>query len=111
MPAGVSVRQRTQRSFSKEGFVVALAGAVSLKHEPVINCHQIIRLEKTMLTEYIGALSLAKLKQLRSALVVAFDVDDEPSRTRRSNRWPGIYGQLTEFAGKLRLIMVGPPGN
>jgi mRNA interferase MazF len=49
-----------------------------LKHDSVINCDQITCLEKTMLTGYIGALSLAKLKQLRSALVVAFDIDDDP---------------------------------
>ena len=49
-----------------------------LKHESVINCDQITRLEKTMLADYIGALSSAKLKQLRSALVVAFDIDDDP---------------------------------
>jgi mRNA interferase MazF len=49
-----------------------------LKHDSVINCDQITRLGKSMLTDYIGALSLAKLKQLRSALVVAFDIDDDP---------------------------------
>jgi mRNA interferase MazF len=49
-----------------------------LKHDSVINCDQITRLEKSMLTDYIGALSLAKLKQLRTALVVAFDLDDDP---------------------------------
>ena len=47
-----------------------------LKHDSVINC-QITRLEKSMLTDYIGALSLAKLKLLRAALVVAFDIDDD----------------------------------
>jgi mRNA interferase MazF len=49
-----------------------------LKHESVINCDQITRLEKSMLTDYIGALSLPKLKQLRTALAVAFDIDDDP---------------------------------
>ncbi|MDP8984638.1 MAG: type II toxin-antitoxin system PemK/MazF family toxin [Pseudomonadota bacterium] len=49
-----------------------------LKHDSVINCDQIARLEKSMLTDYIGALSLAKLKLLRAALVVAFDIDDDP---------------------------------
>ena len=49
-----------------------------LKHDSVINCDQITRLEKSMLTDYIGALSSAKLKQLRKALVVAFDIDDDP---------------------------------
>ena len=49
-----------------------------LKHDSVINCDQITRLEKSMLTDYIGALSLPKLKQLRTALAVAFDMDDDP---------------------------------
>jgi mRNA interferase MazF len=49
-----------------------------LKHDSVINCDQITRLEKSILTDYIGALSSAKLKQLRTALVVAFDIDDDP---------------------------------
>src|SRR5258705_4859871 len=49
-----------------------------LKHPSVINCDQITRLEKSMLTDYIGALSVPKLKQLRTALVVAFDIDDDP---------------------------------
>jgi mRNA interferase MazF len=49
-----------------------------LKHDSVINCDQITRLEKSMLTDYIGALSLPKLKQLRTALIVAFDIDDDP---------------------------------
>ncbi len=49
-----------------------------LKHDSVINCDQITRLEKSMLTDYIGVLSLAKLKQLRSALVVALDIEDDP---------------------------------
>jgi len=31
-----------------------------------------------MLTDFIGALSLAKLKQLRSALAVALDIEDDP---------------------------------
>jgi len=46
-----------------------------------------------MLTDHVGALSLAKLKQLRTALVVAFDIDDDPDadivekpRTRRGFR-------------------------
>jgi hypothetical protein len=31
-----------------------------------------------MLTDFIGALSLPKLRQLRTALVAAFDLDDDP---------------------------------
>jgi mRNA interferase MazF len=49
-----------------------------LKHDSVINCDQITRLEKNMLTDYVGALSTAKLNQLRTALLVAFDIDADP---------------------------------
>ena len=49
-----------------------------LRHDSVINCDQITRLEKSILSDYVGALSAAKLKQLRSALVVALDLDDDP---------------------------------
>ncbi|MBS0614697.1 MAG: type II toxin-antitoxin system PemK/MazF family toxin [Proteobacteria bacterium] len=47
-----------------------------LKHPSVINCDQITRLEKSMLTDYVGNLSPAKLKHLRTALQIAFDIDD-----------------------------------
>lgn len=49
-----------------------------LKHSSVINCDQITRLEKSMLTDYVGKLPPAKLKLLRMALHVAFDMDDDP---------------------------------
>jgi mRNA interferase MazF len=49
-----------------------------LKHPSVINCDQITRLEKSMLTDYVGKLSPAKLKQLHTALQIAFDLDDDP---------------------------------
>jgi mRNA interferase MazF len=49
-----------------------------LKHPSVINCDQITRLEKSMLTDYVGVLSRAKLRQLRTALQTAFDIDDDP---------------------------------
>lgn len=49
-----------------------------LKHPSVINCDQITRLEKSMLTDYVGKLSPAKLKQLRTALQIALDIDDDP---------------------------------
>ncbi len=49
-----------------------------LEHPSVINCDQITRLEKTLLTDYIGALSSEKLQELRTALLVAFDLDSDP---------------------------------
>jgi mRNA interferase MazF len=48
-----------------------------LKHPSVLNCDQITRLEKSMLTDYVGVLSAAKLQQLRAALQVAFDIEAE----------------------------------
>ena len=46
-----------------------------LKHPSVINCDQLTRLEKSMLTDYVGKLSSKKLRELRAALRVALDVD------------------------------------
>ena len=46
-----------------------------LKHPSVFNCDQLIRLEKSMLTDYVGKLSSKKLHELRAALRVALDVD------------------------------------
>jgi mRNA interferase MazF len=46
-----------------------------LKHPSVINCDQLTRLEKSVLTDYIGMLSPKKLGELRTALRVALSVD------------------------------------
>jgi mRNA interferase MazF len=46
-----------------------------LKHPSVINCDQLTRLEKSLLTECVGKLSAKKQHELRAALRVALDVD------------------------------------
>lgn len=46
-----------------------------LKHPSVINCDQLTRLEKTVLTDYVGTLASKKLVELRTALRVALSVD------------------------------------
>jgi mRNA interferase MazF len=46
-----------------------------LKHPSVINCDQLTRLEKSVLTDYIGMLSSRKRSELRTALRVALSVD------------------------------------
>ena len=46
-----------------------------LKHLSVINCDQLTRLEKNVLTDYIGMLPSKKLSELRTALRVALSVD------------------------------------
>lgn len=49
--------------------------AEGLKHDSCINCDQLALIEKARLTNYIGGLSVAKLRALRLALRVALDVD------------------------------------
>jgi len=46
-----------------------------LKHPSVVNCDQLTRLEKTVLTDYVGVLGSKKLGELRRALRVALSVD------------------------------------
>ena len=54
---------------------VAVGADEGLKHSSVINCDQLTRLEKGLLTDYIGKLSAKKQQELRAALRVALDVD------------------------------------
>lgn len=54
---------------------VLVGEAEGLKHPSVLNCDQLTRLEKSLLTHYIGKLSAAKLLELRMALRVALSVD------------------------------------
>ena len=46
-----------------------------LKHPSVVNCDQLLLLPKAALTNYVGALSDARLGQLRNALRVALAVE------------------------------------
>jgi mRNA interferase MazF len=46
-----------------------------LTHASTVNCDQLTRLEKSVLTDYVGSLKPAKLAQLRLALRVALDID------------------------------------
>jgi mRNA interferase MazF len=54
---------------------VVVGETEGLKHSSVINCDQLTRVEKSLLTDYIGILSTAKLVELRMALRVALNVD------------------------------------
>lgn len=54
---------------------VEVGEAEGLMHPSVVNCDQLTRLEKTLLTDYIGKLSPGKMLRLRSALRVALDVE------------------------------------
>jgi mRNA interferase MazF len=46
-----------------------------LKHSSVINCDQLVLVEKSKLTNYVGSLPSKKLAALRAALRVALDVE------------------------------------
>ena len=46
-----------------------------LKHESCIYCDEIISIPKSVLTDYIGILSLEKLDELNKSLLIAFDLD------------------------------------
>jgi len=49
--------------------------AEGLKHDSCINCDQLVLIEKTRLTNYVGSLQPPKLRALRLALRVALDVE------------------------------------
>jgi mRNA interferase MazF len=46
-----------------------------LKHPSVINCDQLTRLEKSLLSDYVGRVSAAKLLLLKTALRIALSVE------------------------------------
>ena len=46
-----------------------------LKHSSSIHCDELVSLPKSMLTDYIGGLSVAKLAELNDALKVALSIE------------------------------------
>lgn len=48
-----------------------------LKHESAIHCDELVSLPKSVLTDYVGSLSSAKLSQLNQALAVALGLRRE----------------------------------
>lgn len=50
---------------------VEVGTAQGLKHESVINCDQLILVQKSVLTNYVGSLSPKKLAELNTALRIA----------------------------------------
>ena len=55
---------------------VAVGIDEGLKHESAVHCDELVSLPKTVLTRFVGALSLAKLRELDVALRVALDLRD-----------------------------------
>ncbi|MFP4348935.1 MAG: type II toxin-antitoxin system PemK/MazF family toxin [Thermodesulfobacteriota bacterium] len=48
-----------------------------LKHDSAVHCDELVSLPKAMLTNYIGRLSLQKLKYLENSLKIALQIDGE----------------------------------
>ena len=46
-----------------------------LKHRSVINCDQLVLVEKSRLANYVGSLSSKKLTALHDALSIALDIE------------------------------------
>jgi mRNA interferase MazF len=62
-----------RRGLSTEVFVGVEDG---LRHDSSILCDALMSLEKSRLTDYVGALSFQKLIELGNALRIALDVED-----------------------------------
>ena len=54
---------------------VPVGESEGLKHASVVNCDQLTRLEKNLLTDFIGKLAAAKLSQLKTSLRIALSVE------------------------------------
>jgi mRNA interferase MazF len=56
---------------------VAVGVDEGLKHDSAIHCDELVSLPKSVLTDYVGVLSPAKLFELNRALAVALDLRRE----------------------------------
>jgi mRNA interferase MazF len=54
---------------------VPVGTAEGLKHDSCLNCDQLVLIEKSRLTNYVGSLSAAKLSAVKRALRVALDIE------------------------------------
>ena len=63
---------------SREGLStqVAVGADEGLKHESSVHCDELVSLPKTALTNFVAALPVRKLAELKQALRVALDIDD-----------------------------------
>ena len=56
---------------------VAVGSSVGLKHDSGIHCDGLISLEKSRLTDFVGALGADKLRELDAALTVALGLQKD----------------------------------
>ena len=55
---------------------VAVGLDEGMKHESSIHCDELVSLQKSALTDYVGALSPEKIEELNKALGIALDIPD-----------------------------------
>lgn len=53
---------------------VPVGPAEGLKHDSAIQCDSLVSIEKSRLTDFVGALTADRLKELNAALAVALDL-------------------------------------
>ena len=51
-----------------------------LKHDSALHCDELVSLPKTALTDFVGSLSAAKLRELDGALIAALDIEMDISQ-------------------------------
>jgi len=56
---------------------VALGIDEGLKHESALHCDELVSIPKPRLTDFVGALPTAKIRELDRALAAALDIDVE----------------------------------
>lgn len=64
---------------SHDGLATQVAVGIDegLKHESSIHCDELVSLPKSLLTNYVGELPPAKIKELNAALRMALELDEE----------------------------------
>jgi mRNA interferase MazF len=53
---------------------VPVGAAEGLKHDSAIHCDELVSIPKAALTDYVGALSTARLRDLNRALAIALEL-------------------------------------
>jgi mRNA interferase MazF len=64
-------------AFHGLGSQVAVGINEGLKHDSAIHCDELVSLPKSVLTDYVGTLSSAKVSEVNRALAVALDLRRE----------------------------------
>jgi mRNA interferase MazF len=60
------------------GTQVAVGVAEGLKNESSVHCDELVSLPKSVLTHYVGSLKASALKELKAALAISLELEDEP---------------------------------